>query len=276
MNIRFLNRQSYFTGFHPRILYWSLKGLPAFLRDASKYRTMNTSESFRFRLGDIFPILSDREDSAGLAEGHYFHQDLWAARKIFARRPVTHVDIGSRVDGFVAHLLVFMPVTVIDIRRLKSNVSGLTFLQDDATELRQVEANSIASLSSLHAAEHFGLGRYSDPIDPQACFNFMLALQRVLSPRGRLYFSVPVGRERVEFNAHRVFAPLTVLNSFPLLELVSFSFVGDDGRLCEDVDPMAVPASDLACGLFEFTKPDHSLSSAGDVSLVNVGRAREL
>ncbi len=254
MNSSFLKRQSYLTGFHPRILYRSLKGLPAFLRDASKYQTMNSSASFRVRLKHIFPILSDKEDSAGLAEGHYFHQDLWAARKIFVRRPATHVDIGSRVDGFVAHLLTFMPVTVVDIRRLESDLSGLTFLQDDASELRHVEANSIASLSSLHAAEHFGLGRYSDPIDPQACFKFMLALQRVLSPGGRLYFSVPIGRERVEFNAHRVFAPQTVLNSFSLLELVSFSFVGDDGRLYEDVDPTAIPASDLACGLFEFTK----------------------
>jgi hypothetical protein len=216
---------------------------------------MNGSAVFRFRLMDIFPILSDKEDSAGQAEGHYFHQDLWAARKIFERRPTGHTDIGSRIDGFVAHLLVFMPVTVVDIRPLESNLRDLKFLQDDATTLEQVETNSISSLSSLHAAEHFGLGRYSDPVDPQACFKFMRALQRVLSPGGRLYFSVPIGRrERVEFNAHRVFAPRTVLDTFSGLQLVSFSFVGDDGRLYEDVNPLQLPESNLACGLFEFTK----------------------
>ncbi len=59
-----------------------------------------------------------------MAGGHYFHQDLWAAKKIFKRRPMTHVDIGSRVDGFVAHLLVFMPVTAVDIRYLDSNIEG--------------------------------------------------------------------------------------------------------------------------------------------------------
>jgi hypothetical protein len=217
---------------------------------------MNKSPSFQVRLGDCFPILSDKQDSAGMAGGHYFHQDLWAAKKIFVRRPANHTDIGSRVDGFVAHLLVFMPVTVVDIRKLGSDLEGLTFLQDDATELGQVDTDSIASLSSLHAAEHFGLGRYSDPIDPQACFKFMSALQRVLSPGGRLYFSVPIGRERVEFNAHRVFAAQTILNSFPLLQLVSFSLVGDDGRLYQNVDPAAIPPSELACGLFEFTKQD--------------------
>jgi hypothetical protein len=215
---------------------------------------MNTSDSFRLSLLDMFPILSDRKDSAGIASGHYFHQDLWAASKIYERHPAQHIDIGSRLDGFVAHLLVFMPVTVVDIRRLESNLPTLSFLQDDATELSRIEDNSVNSISTLHAAEHFGLGRYSDPIDPQACFKFMSALQRVLAPGGRLYFSVPIGRERVEFNANRVFAPKTVLNSFSSLQLVSFSFVGDDGHIYRDVDVMKIPECELACGLFEFTK----------------------
>jgi predicted SAM-dependent methyltransferase len=148
-----------------------------------------------------------------------------------------------------------MPVTAIDIRSLESSINGLSFVQDDATELGRIESNSIDSLSTLHAAEHFGLGRYSDPIDPLACFKFMRSLQRVLAPGGRLYFSVPIGRERVEFNAHRVFAPKTILNAFSVLQLVSFSFVGDDGRFYEDIDPLAIPESNMACGLFEFTKP---------------------
>lgn len=255
--MRFLKEQSHFTGFHPRVLLRSLKGVPPFLRDLSEYRRKNERSEFSFRLADMFPILTERESDAGTASGHYFHQDLWAARKIFERRPEAHVDIGSRVDGFVAHLLSFMPVTVVDIRRLQSNLTGLTFLQDDATQLSRVQDNSILSLSSLNAAEHFGLGRYSDPVDPQACFKFMRALQRVLAPGGRLYFSVPIGRERVEFNAHRVFAPKTILDSFSVLQLVSFSFVADDGQLYEDIHPVSIPIpeSGFHCGLFEFTKP---------------------
>jgi hypothetical protein len=82
----------------------------------------------------------------------------------------------------------------------------------------------------------------------------MSALERVLAPGGRLYFSVPVGRERVEFNAHRVFSVQTILTAFSGLELISFSYVGDDGNLYEDRDPLAMPASEMACGLYEFTK----------------------
>ena len=208
------------------------------------------------RLADLFPILTDGGEGAGVVGGHYFYQDLWAARKIFERMPGRHIDVGSRIDGFIAHLLVFMPVTVVDIRPLESPVTGLTFLQDDATELSEIPNGSVDSLSSLHVAEHFGLGRYSDPIDPAACFKFMTALERVLAPGGRLYFSVPIGRERVEFNAHRVFAPQTILDSFPGLRVLSFSVVRDDGRLHEDTDPAAVANSEFACGLFEFTKVD--------------------
>jgi hypothetical protein len=69
-----------------------------------------------------------------------------------------------------------------------------------------------------------------------------------------LYFSVPVGRERVEFNAHRVFSPLTILEQFSQLRLESFSFVGDDGLLYQDSLPRELPDSEMACGLFEFTK----------------------
>jgi hypothetical protein len=147
-----------------------------------------------------------------------------------------------------------MPVTVVDIRPLVSNIDGLTFLQDDATQLSMLKPNSAKSVSSLHAAEHFGLGRYSDPIDPDACFKFMSSLQNVLAHGGKLYFSVPIGRERVEFNAHRIFNPETILQQFAKLELVSFSYVGDDGALRRDADPLAFPPSEMACGLFEFTK----------------------
>jgi SAM-dependent methyltransferase len=242
------------TGIKPGILYATLKRLPTYLRDAVKYRKLNRRDSFRLRLGDAFPILTDMGDSAGITGGHYFHQDLWAARKIHERKPAAHLDIGSRIDGFVAHLLSFMPVTVVDIRPLTSTIANLTFFQDDATELANLPTGSVDSLSTLHAAEHFGLGRYTDPIDPEGCFKLMSALARVLAPGGRLYFSVPVGRERVEFNAHRVFAPATILNSFRDLQLVSFSYVGDDGNLYEDNDPGSMPSSEMACGLFEFTK----------------------
>jgi len=209
---------------------------------------------FPLHLRSVRPMLHDRREEAGGIQSHYFFQDIWAARKIHNVRPTRHIDIGSLIEGFVAHLLCFMPVEVIDIRPLRKEVAGLTFVQEDATHLAGIPDNSIESLSSLHAIEHFGLGRYGDPIDPDAFHHAMAALARVLKPGGRLYFSVPVGRQRVQFNSQRIFSPIAVLERFAALRLVSFSAVDDECQFRENVSPDSLGDARCACGLFEFTK----------------------
>ena len=241
-------------GIDLRRFYRALVGLPPFVRDALKYRAAAAAGPFTIRVSELRPALDDRMEQAGSAYGHYFYQDLWAARKIYTNRPNRHVDVGSRIDGFIAHLLVFMDVEVIDIRPLHSSVGGLTFRQADASRLDDYADMSIPSLSCLHAAEHFGLGRYGDPIDPEAPFRVMGELQRVLAPGGTLYFSVPIGHERVCFNSHRVFSPQTVLRTLCNLRLVSFSVVDDEGRFVENAQPSTVESAYGACGMFELTR----------------------
>ena len=164
------------------------------------------------------------------------------------------MDIGSRIDGFVAHLLTFMPVTLIDVRPLPASVPGLDFVCADATSLSGLADQSVDSLSSLHAVEHFGLGRYGDHVDPDGWRKVMLSMQRVLRPGGRLYLSVPVGSERLCFNAHRVFSPGRVLDVLAGLVLVSFAGVDDAGRFLTDIQPDSLASQEYACGFFEFTK----------------------
>ena len=76
----------------------------------------------------------------------------------------------------------------------------------------------------------------------------------VLAPGGFLYFSVPVGRERLVFNAHRIFAPSTIISAFDGLKLLSFSAVNDRGEFLENIDQRAASTFEYGCGLFEFTK----------------------
>jgi len=260
-------------GVDPVALASSVAGLPRFVAHAVRYRGRARGTAFPFRVLSLRPVLRDFRQSAGSASGHYFHQDLWAARRIFRAQPADHLDVGSRIDGFVAHLLVFMPVRVVDIRPLPSKVAGLTFVQADATDLAGIATESVRSISSLHAVEHFGLGRYGDALDPSAAFRAMGALARVLAPGGTLYFSVPIGRERVEFNAHRVFSPQTVLDAFGALELASFSAVDDAGALHEPARPADYADADYACGLFEFFKPfpDLPLRSLGSEAGAGAG-----
>jgi len=231
----------------------TLRRLPRFVRHAVDYRRAADGR-FPLTIGDLAPILTDFTAPAGTACGHYFHQDLWAARRIYARRPPHHVDVGSRIDGFVAHVLTFMAVTVVDIRELGSDVDGLTFVRGDMCRLEGFATDSVVSLSCLHAIEHVGLGRYGDPVDPEGWRVAMRELGRVLARGGRLYLGTPIGRERVCFNSQRVFAPSTVLDAFSDLQLVSFAAVDDEDRLVMDADPASFGGAWNACGLFEFTK----------------------
>jgi hypothetical protein len=64
------------------------------------------------------------------------------------------------------------------------------------------------SISCLHAIEHFGLGRYGDPIDPEGHIKGFNNIVRMPKPDSRLFISVPIAsRTQVCFNAHRVLRP---------------------------------------------------------------------
>jgi SAM-dependent methyltransferase len=229
--------------------------MPYFIRSLLVYQKSARGTSFQLKLKHFHPILNDIYKPAGATQNHYFFQDLWAAKKIFAARPSRHIDIGSRIDGFVSHLLVFMPVEIIDIRPIKSKAEGLKFIQGNATNLHRFYADSIESISSLHAIEHFGLGRYGDQVDANAWREAISEMIRILKPGGRVYFSVPIGAEHVEFNAHRIFSPYTILDAFSEISLYSFAVVDDNNRFLEGVDPGDYKSSMCACGLFEFIKP---------------------
>lgn len=151
-------------------------------------------------------------------------------------------------------LSAFVPTEFLDYRPLQVKLSGLTCGSGNLLALNQAN-DSVHSLSCLHVVEHVGLGRYGDPLDPEGSVRALGELQRVLARRGRLYLSVPVGRERVCFNAHRVFDPGTIVNVLDGLCLVEFSLVDDAGAFHESVPPDSVTSLEYGCGLFIFEKP---------------------
>lgn len=206
-----------------------------FQTDMECYSKKNTRPVFSIQEKYLWPVIKDKYAMAGTIN-NYFWQDLWAARLIFKSGVKEHFDIGSRIDGFIAHLLAMdMDVTLIDIREFPGEVEKLHTIIDDATALRQIPDNSIHSMSALCSLEHFGLGRYGDPIDPEACFRCFKEIQKRMCKGGHLYISLPVGKERVEFNAHRVFYASTVIEEFSEMELVEYSATAD-GRIEYDID----------------------------------------
>lgn len=228
-----------------------------FEKDKETYKKLNRRDSFGIDDKYLWPIITDKYAQAG-SVNNYFWQDLWAARLIIKSGVKKHFDIGSRIDGFVAHVLAAgIEVSLIDIREFPWEVEGLHTVIDDATDLKQVPDESVESLSALCSLEHFGLGRYGDPIDPEACFRCFEQIQKKLKRGGKLYIAVPIGKERVEFNAHRVFYSSTIIEAFSSLELVEFSCTAA-GKIEYNVDIHKYDEhssnGDYRYGLFYFIK----------------------
>ncbi len=247
-------------GFDPRTLFGGARGIPAVLRDYVALRKQNKATGKPWDLRLTMPCPHDRYASSGTASGHYFHQDLLVAGRIWTRRPQKHVDVGSRVDGFVAHVAAFRPIEVLDIRPLAVTIRNITFRECDLMNLPGDLVDYCDSLSCLHALEHFGLGRYGDPLDLNGHLRGFESLYRMLKRDGTLYLSFPVGPERIDFNAHRVFAIQSVLNWVKdRYELIAFSFVDDMGNLHENavLDDRAIADNCgvyYGCGIFELRK----------------------
>lgn len=250
------------VGLNFKILYLSVRGMPRYLSDYKELKRQEKDSRHKFSFGSIYPCLWDRFDASGSATGHYFHQDLLVAQKIFKENPTKHIDIGSRIDGFVAHVASFRAVTVCDIRYLKSNVQNLDFQQLDLmANLPQELVESTDSISCLHALEHFGLGRYGDPIIYDGYLKGFENIEKLLKPGGTLYLSTPIGNERIEFNAHRVFSLKTLLAMFGNMHLEEFSFVDDTGNLHRNVPIEPEQEQNnfgchYGCGIFQLRKPE--------------------
>jgi len=246
-------------GFDPRQTLYFLRGFPLYWYQLAKFllksNQKGTPTASALTVQSLFPCVGDRYQDAGRLDSHYFNQDLWAARKVYRLSPEHHVDVGSRVDGFISHLLTFRDVEVLDVRELSPVVSGMRFRQMDLMKVDAVPAGICDSISCLHAIEHFGLGRYGDPIEPDGHLKGLEAIAKLLKPEGTFLLSAPIGKERIEFNAHRVFAPQTLptilADSF---ELVSYSFIDDAGSFHEDVRVEDTPVLRYGCGLYEYRK----------------------
>jgi hypothetical protein len=223
-------------GFNVIKLFKSLRNTAWYFRSYIALNKQKGSDN-NFTIHISRPILTEKDEQGGTMSGHYFHQDLYVARKIFEATPLKHLDIGSRTDGFVAHVASFREIELMDIREIKSTVRNINFQKADLMRLPDKLIESYDSISSLHAIEHFGLGRYSDPIDYFGHEKGIRNITAMLKANGKFYFSVPIGPQRIEFNAHRVFSIKYLLDLLSKsFDLESFSYINDKGDFFENVE----------------------------------------
>lgn len=224
MNIKALILKIYWLissqfGFDPRLFMRTVRGVPRFFYDLQKFKSKYTGAL------SLMPCFNDRYKEAGITKSEYFWQDLLVARWIFASKPHRHIDIGSRLDGFVAHVASFRDIEVIDIRPISTEIPGIVFRTADMMAKNSMLFNDMHykccdSLSCLHAIEHFGLGRYGDPIDPKGHECGIANMLLLLKSGGTFYLSTPIGKERVEFNANHVFDPRYIIQLIESHEMV--------------------------------------------------------
>ena len=246
-------------GLNPIKFFFTIKGLPKYIRDLSILKSDIKKYHF-FKITKFIPIINEWNDQAGDAKGHYFHQDLFVSQLIYNDNPRNHIDIGSRIDGFVAHVAAYRKIQIMDIRNINIKHKNISFIKADLMNIQTDLLNSADSISCLHALEHFGLGRYGDNID---YFGYLKGFENItgmLSKGGKFYFSVPIGKQRIEFNAHRIFSLNYLISLIEKHYIIkSFSYVDDKdnffaNEILDDEKIKINYGCNYGCGIFELIK----------------------
>lgn len=248
-----------YFGIYPKQFFINIRFVGGYFSDLRKFKPdfLKQYEGWSFK---FYPILSDKSDQSGKARGQYFYQDLFVANQVFVANPIRHVDIGSRIDGFVAHVASFRAIEVFDIRPLNSDIHNVKFVQADLMAPLNNMKECTDSLSCLHTIEHFGLGRYGDPIDINGHLKGLESMYQLLKKGGTFYFSTQIGPNTLAFNAHRIFSVKYLIDLFKeKYEILGFSYIDDSDKLHTDVklndeDILRNFGCKLGCGIFILRK----------------------
>jgi len=223
---------------------------PFILLDYFKFKKSD-NKRFDSKFSDLYPCIKDKTFKTGF-DAHYIYHTSWAARKVKEINPAKHTDISSSLY-FSGIISAFIPVDFYDYRPADLKLSGLTSRHADLIKLPFTD-DSINSLSCMHTVEHIGLGRYGDKIDPDGDLKAISELKRVLAKNGSLLFVVPVGKPRIEFNAHRIYSFEQINDYFKELNLKEFTLITDSGDYLENADTKLVTNQKYGCGCFWFIK----------------------
>lgn len=193
-----------------------LRGIPEHLYDAY---TMNGQVAVLYSYCDDtqgVPLSYSRDTiAATLAQvaagefGHYRGIDRWLYA-VLDRHPLNGQSVavmGSADQGFgpwyeCVCLHYGGRPTTIEYNKVHFDDDRFASLTPTEYLAAPVRFDAAISISSF---EHDGLGRYGDPIDPDGDLKALQSMKRMLRPAGLLYLSVPLGRDKVVFNEHRIY-----------------------------------------------------------------------
>jgi len=229
---------------------------PLFLLDLQKFKKLHNNSEKRFSLDfiNLYPCVNDKTTNTGF-DRHYIFHTAWAARKVREINPVIHYDISSSLY-FNAIVSAFVPIKFYDYRPAALNLSNLESGEADLYKL-PFESNSLQSLSCMHVIEHVGLGRYGDPMDYDGDLKAIEEIKRVLTSGGNLLFVVPIGKNIIMYNAHRIYTYNQIVSYFSDYTLQEFSLIPDDRQddtIVENASEDYSNTQSYGCGMFWFKK----------------------
>lgn len=225
---------------------------PRYLKQFLIFKKLNTRFDLRWK--DRYMFLFDNTGATAF-DRHYVYHTAWMARKLQEANPKEHHDFSSYLY-FSTICSAFVPITFYDYRPAAVKLNGLSTRHEDLTCLT-LSSNSLTSISCMHVLEHIGLGRYGDPLDIDGDLKACRELVRVLSNSGDLYIVLPVGKPRIQFNAHRIYSFNQVVRTmFADLYLVDWALILEHGNmgLISRAEESAFDGERYGCGCFHFRK----------------------
>lgn len=112
--------------------------------------------------------------------------------------------------------------STIEYNKLETDYPNISFITVDEFKTNPTTFDCAFSISSF---EHDGLGRYGDPINPDGDLEAMTNMKSIIKPGGLLYLVVPVGKDSIAWNAHRIYGKKRLPCLFHGWELIdSFGF----------------------------------------------------
>ncbi len=145
------------------------------------------------------------KDAALKAQKYYGETDIYLYQAL-DKYPIRNKSVaimGSQTPWYESICLHYGgKATTIDYHKINSQHPDLKTITIDEYNQNPFQFDIAFSISSF---EHDGLGRYGDPLSPDGDFMAMYKMKSVLKPGGLLFLSVPLGKDQIVWNAHRVY-----------------------------------------------------------------------
>lgn len=225
-----------------------------FYKCLKQFKAKDSVPRFSLYKQDFLKCLDDNTSSTGF-DGHYEYHQGWAARVLAETKPPKHIDISSRIT-FNVVTSAFIPIEFYDFRPANLIFDNLECRSIDLLDMH-FDDESIESLSCMHTVEHIGLGRYGDNIDPEGDLKAISELKRVLKMGGNLLFVVPVGKPRIQYNAHRIYSYEMIMDYFKDLKLKDYTLIPDNvlkTGMIKNATKEITDKQKYGCGCFWFEK----------------------